>query len=293
VFRLSIAQPCEVAWDDMRPSGGGRFCGHCAKPVHDLSQVSERRARAIVALFGSNGFCGRIAAGAAGAAVFAPERAGAAVLPFRAAAAVAVLAAASGCAEPGLLPPFVASAPPPQAPPALMIAADPVVPALAVAMDPDLDKDTVPNEIDKCPEIPGLPEKDGCLPTLVGLITTGEIRIMTTTPFAYGKALPTAGSEALLDEVAAVLAQHPEIQKVAVEGHSSTDEPGGARLAESRAKAIMAKLVKKGVAPTRLLARGYGDTRPIAPSTTRENREKNRRVEFHIETPEGGTTTSL
>ena len=39
---------------------------------------------------------------------------------------------------------------------------------------------------------------------------------------------------------------------------------------------------KYNISPDRLIARGYGDTQPIAPNTTEEGRAKNRRVEFRI-----------
>jgi OOP family OmpA-OmpF porin len=41
---------------------------------------------------------------------------------------------------------------------------------------------------------------------------------------------------------------------------------------------VKAWLLAHGVAPARIASRGYGDTRPLLPNTTDENRFKNRRV---------------
>jgi outer membrane protein OmpA-like peptidoglycan-associated protein len=41
-------------------------------------------------------------------------------------------------------------------------------------------------------------------------------------------------------------------------------------------------LIQHGVEPARLMAKGYGPTRPIAPNITQQNRARNRRVQFKI-----------
>jgi outer membrane protein OmpA-like peptidoglycan-associated protein len=70
--------------------------------------------------------------------------------------------------------------------------------------------------------------------------------------------------------------------RFAVEGH--TDDQGGKAinqpLSERRAAAVVAWLVSKGIAPDRLGAKGFGDSKPIDKNTTAEGRANNRRVEF-------------
>ena len=65
-----------------------------------------------------------------------------------------------------------------------------------------------------------------------------------------------------------------------------TDNVGDAkanlRLSRARANSVKVFLVKRGVNAKRLIARGYGETKPIAPNTTEAGRQKNRRIEFTV-----------
>jgi outer membrane protein OmpA-like peptidoglycan-associated protein len=92
-------------------------------------------------------------------------------------------------------------------------------------------------------------------------------------------------SHSLLDEVAKVIKDHPQIKKIEVEGHASAEGSDSKNLSLSnrRAKAVLKYLTKTGgVTDGVLSAKGYGETRPIADNETEEGREKNRRVEFTI-----------
>ncbi len=85
-----------------------------------------------------------------------------------------------------------------------------------------------------------------------------------------------------LKEIAAMLAEHPEL-KLVIEGH--TDNVGAAAanqtLSEKRASAVRQSLVEDfGVAPERLTTKGLGPTKPVAPNDTPEGRQNNRRVEL-------------
>lgn len=92
-------------------------------------------------------------------------------------------------------------------------------------------------------------------------------------------------SFSLLDEVAHVLWDHPEIQRVRIEGH--TDDTGprdyNIELSQDRAESVRQYLVDAGIDEERLEAVGLGPDEPIADNDTPEGREENRRVEFHIE----------
>jgi outer membrane protein OmpA-like peptidoglycan-associated protein len=91
----------------------------------------------------------------------------------------------------------------------------------------------------------------------------------------------TPESKTILDKVAESLQEWREVD-VEVGGH--TDSEAGAsyneELSQRRAESVRDYLVSKGVASSRLSAKGYGETRPIASNKTPEGRAKNRRVEL-------------
>ncbi len=115
-------------------------------------------------------------------------------------------------------------------------------------------------------------------------LVEGEVKILEQVYFDTGLASIRPESYGVLDEVANVLLLHPEIQRIEVQGH--TDDVGtedtNLRLSQRRAEAVRAYLVSKGVARSRLVARGYGNTKPFASNDTEEGRSQNRRVQFEI-----------
>ena len=116
------------------------------------------------------------------------------------------------------------------------------------------------------------------------VVKDDQIELNEKVNFETGKATLLPASETLLDEVAQVLGDHPEIQKIRIEGH--TDSEGGAalnrKLSNNRAKAVRTYLISKGIDAKRLEAKGFGEDKPIADNKTPDGREQNRRVELHI-----------
>src|SRR5262249_42118360 len=91
-------------------------------------------------------------------------------------------------------------------------------------------------------------------------------------------------SKALLDDVAKVLTDHPEITKVQIEGHtdSKASHRHNQKLSLERVASVKTYLVGKGIDASRLTTKGFGETKPIASNKTEEGRAKNRRVDFRI-----------
>jgi len=115
-------------------------------------------------------------------------------------------------------------------------------------------------------------------------VTEKAIEIDEKVQFEVGKATILPASDELLKEVADDLREHAEILELQIEGHASID--GGIQLnrelSQKRADAVKQWLVDQGVEAARLVAKGYGPDRPIAPNDSEDGREKNRRVEFNI-----------
>jgi OOP family OmpA-OmpF porin len=86
-----------------------------------------------------------------------------------------------------------------------------------------------------------------------------------------------------LDKLAQIAVTCPDV-RIEIEGH--TDAEGtperNKRLSERRARSVVDYLTKAGVPVDRLTSVGYGETRPVAPNDTIENRAKNRRIEFAV-----------
>ncbi|WP_437752773.1 carboxypeptidase regulatory-like domain-containing protein [Sorangium sp. So ce1389] len=111
-----------------------------------------------------------------------------------------------------------------------------------------------------------------------------EIKISRQIHFETDSAKILGDSNALMEEIADVLQRNPNIRKVEIQGH--TDNTGGREhnqtLSEARANSVRAWLTRAGVDGSRLVAKGYGQDRPVAPNVTPANKAKNRRVQFII-----------
>ena len=156
--------------------------------------------------------------------------------------------------------------------------------------DVDNDRDGMLDTSDVCPMEPetlnGYEDEDGCPDKLPMVYMTRE-KIVITQKIFFKRASDVImkKSFAVLEAVARILAEHPEILLIRIEGHTSTEGSAkyNERLSDKRAKAIVRFLEENGIAAERLEAKGYGPARPlIDPEETEEDREKNRRVEFTI-----------
>jgi outer membrane protein OmpA-like peptidoglycan-associated protein len=155
--------------------------------------------------------------------------------------------------------------------------------------EPDNDGDGIADAKDKCPlaaeNINGVNDTDGCPDVGPGAVTieAHQLVLNDVVRFKTGAATLEPASSPLLKQVAARL-QGAASLSVEIDGH--TDDVGNAatniKLSKKRAEAIRAFLVKAGVRPARLVAKGFGPTRPRASNLTADGRAQNRRVEFLI-----------
>jgi outer membrane protein OmpA-like peptidoglycan-associated protein len=98
--------------------------------------------------------------------------------------------------------------------------------------------------------------------------------------FDSNSAVPRPESADTLNQLLALLRDRPSLGLI-VEGHTDSQNTAeyNQKLSEDRAKAVVAWLVKNGVAAARLQPVGCGLSRPIADNGTAEGRALNRRVE--------------
>jgi outer membrane protein OmpA-like peptidoglycan-associated protein len=93
--------------------------------------------------------------------------------------------------------------------------------------------------------------------------------------------LPTSFAE--LNTLIELMQKNPSL-KLMVEGHTDNigKEELNIKLSQQRAEAIVSYLTEKGIDPSRLKAKGYGFSKPIADNNTEEGRAMNRRTEIKI-----------
>jgi len=148
--------------------------------------------------------------------------------------------------------------------------------------DNDNDKDGIVDASDACPNQPEtinkFKDEDGC---------PDERPVEIKQKFVLkGVTFKTASAELLeesyyiLENVFNSLEAYPVV-KVEIAGH--TDNEGGdaynQALSQDRAKTVRDYLVMRGISADRIVAMGYGRTRPVASNDTPEGRAQNRRVE--------------
>lgn len=115
----------------------------------------------------------------------------------------------------------------------------------------------------------------------LSIIPEGEI-VIPGIEYDYDKATLRPASKKILDDLTDFLNLN---NNLSIEISSHTDARGSdkynMRLSQERAKSVVDYLIEKGIAPERLKAQGYGETKPlIANAQTEEEHQKNRRTAF-------------
>lgn len=126
------------------------------------------------------------------------------------------------------------------------------------------------------------------MPAVEGLITF-EYKLTIVPPKIYtldnvffdtGKATLKPESSKELNE----LAEYMQLKKsmvIEIAGHTDNvgNNDANQKLSEGRANSVRNYLIKKGIAAERIVAKGYGDTQPVADNSTDAGKQKNRRTE--------------
>lgn len=171
-----------------------------------------------------------------------------------------------------------AASPPPPPPPPPPPAEEPK------AEEPKAEE---PKAEQPAPEQPATEQPAAKEPKKPNVIVKGNsIQIPGTIEFETGKATlkPGGESEQVLEQLRLYLEQNPRVTELRIEGH--TDNVGSPesnlQLSGQRALTIKNWLIERGIKKERLLAVGFGQTKPIADNATPEGQAKNRRTEFRI-----------
>lgn len=157
----------------------------------------------------------------------------------------------------------------------------------------DKDQDGTTDDKDKCPELAGNAAKEGC-PTAYR--KDDEIVIMDPVHFATDKDIILDDSKPGLDQVVEVLKNSPDVRELEIQGHTDVraSDAYNFNLSQRRVDNIRMYMIGKGIEPERLVARGYGHTQTIyddsacnAPDEKLSEdckfmTSKNRRVVFRI-----------
>jgi OmpA-OmpF porin, OOP family len=164
--------------------------------------------------------------------------------------------------------------------------------------DPDNDIDHILDKDDACPDVKenvnGFEDGDGCPDTPI-IIEGPDLLLIQKIQFDYDSAKIKTGSLPIIDAMAKLLADHDEFTLVEVHGHADErgDDLYNLKLTQLRVDSVMAALVSRGVAPSRLRAKGYGEYCPVDPEHTDKAWEENRRVEFTVIKTKGGPTGAV
>lgn len=114
-------------------------------------------------------------------------------------------------------------------------------------------------------------------------IEKGAKVVLNNIFFETAKATLSPQSSLELEKAVDLMKKNPSMT-IEVGGHTDNvgEDAANMKLSSERAKSVRDYLVKAGVPSTRIQAKGYGESSPVAGNDTDEGRKTNRRTEFTI-----------
>jgi len=152
----------------------------------------------------------------------------------------------------------------------------------------DRDHDGIKDADDACLDQPetvnGVEDNDGCPDEGLFVVENDRIVLDERVLFDLNRARVKRSGKKVIEAIAEAWRQHPEWDRMVVEGHADVRGPDdfNVRLSETRAHRTREALIESGVPAERVESIGYGATRPRDPGTSEEAFQHNRRVEFVI-----------
>lgn len=112
------------------------------------------------------------------------------------------------------------------------------------------------------------------------LMRDGKV-VINDIQFDYDNASVRPASAPIIQKIGDMLKAHSDL-KLSIEGHTDSDGSSKYNLAlsEARAQAVKAALLNMGISESRLLAKGFGEEKPMVSNDSKAGKAKNRRVEL-------------
>jgi outer membrane protein OmpA-like peptidoglycan-associated protein len=114
-------------------------------------------------------------------------------------------------------------------------------------------------------------------------ITASKNIVLNNINFESGKTNFTESSSTDLNLLIQFLKDNKNLT-LEIQGHTdnSGTVAGNLKLSQARANSIVVYLIKNNISKERLIAKGYGSSKPIADNTTAQGKAQNRRVEMKL-----------
>ncbi len=147
---------------------------------------------------------------------------------------------------------------------------------------PDTDGDSVVDKDDNCPKLAGLASNNGC--PAISEKEVEELNVLfKAVYFKFNSTELTNDAINSLNASTNIISKYPA-DEFSLSGHTDSigSEKTNLEISEERVNVVKDYLISKGVSSSKLTAKGYGESKPIATNNTAKGRDENRRVEIKV-----------